>query len=51
MIDAEDKFPHLVLPKVICLSCKRRLTVVIPANADLDEMTCHCGEQKMMRLQ
>lgn len=48
VIDAAHLFPHSVIPKVICLTCKRRLTIVIPSNTPLFELYCPCGSQHLM---
>lgn len=43
LIDARAVFPHAVLPLAICAECGRRLTIVMPANAELSEVKCPCG--------
>lgn len=50
LIEAEESFPHKVVPKVVCLSCKRRLTLVFPANMTITECTCICGEKSLIGL-
>jgi len=48
IIDAQDRFPHRVIPKAICFECRRRVTVVLPSNTDLALIECACGSKNLL---